>query len=216
MACRERAQLVYKMLWMLKQQGIEPTVIWDEQRQGPWKTAKRFWEQLEADYGVLLQDDVFFNESFRGNVEGIVSDGEVDTVAVGHWGNPKIKTYHEQGHRWIYPTTKVWGQCIIGERGFIKRFLEWGKDAVNPKSIHDDARIAMYCADHGERAQICVPSIVGHYEGPSMAGNPSRPFGRAKSAPVVAEEVYDWKRAPEMCLRGIESKPAEFDSMRKG
>lgn len=214
MACYERAATVYRIQRGLRKQGIEPVTFWDVEHKGPWETAKRFWEQLEVEYGVLLQDDVYFDNTFRENLEGILRDGEVDTVVSGHWGNAAIKEYFDKGYRWIYPTNVVWGQCCIARRSFIRKVLEWECEAVDPSSIHDDARIGMYLADHGLFSKIAVPSIVGHYEQRSLAGNPVRPFGRSKSSPVVAEKVYDWTFAPELCVHGVLRRSKDFDVMR--
>ena len=216
MAVRNRAVHVYRLMYDLKNQGIEPTVIWDDSRSGAWRTAQRFWELVQSEYGVLLQDDVEVSPVFRENIEGIIEQGSIETVLSGFWPNKKVGEAFEQGYRYIHPTNVVWGQCVCANMDFINKFLEWEVRNVNPKSGCDDARITMYCVDHSLDTYIAVPSLVQHKELKSESGNPIAPFGRRRVLPkeYVATEVYNWERTETNCKPGLKKTAKEYDGMR--
>jgi hypothetical protein len=182
------------MVWDLKQQGIYPEVFWDDEHEGPWWTARRFWVQLEEEYGVLLQDDIELGAAFKKNVEGVVEKGKIETMASCMWISSNIQKAYNEGKRYLVNLVEIWGQCNIARKDFIEDVVEWSDRVFVPEFDSDDMRYRGYMWEYGLTCIHTVPSLVQHKTIPSLRGNI---VGKSRQSRVVADREYDWERTRE-------------------
>lgn len=216
-AVRERAPYVYKMVYDLKQQGFDVTVIWDDDREGNAISDRMLWERTDRKYGVVFEDDMIIPDSFLGNLKGITEHMDDDRMAIGFMMTTFIKegTWPENA-RWLEVNGGT-SQCMIGS-------YEYGKLYTSMSKTHIDKRVWTYPAKFdrearkkvgnkrrpshdelhglihlilGKKQQIVMPSIVQHIDGPSAVGYQQRMFGKARQSEHVAQKVLDWEKTAE-------------------
>lgn len=200
-ACRERAPNVYKMVWVLRNAGIEPTVVWDETRSGSWWNKRKAFQAIEAPWGIVIEDDLYIPEVGPENARRVIEQGNLDCMAsyclVG--GDQRYRKVYakwkEQGLRYI-KTSKVDGQAIAITREAARAQIDFDAEYIDPKWKHLASDRSMWWLDFtGRRSFHTIPSIFGTIRMPSMCGHMVK--GRDTSVIEVADSVLDWTRTEE-------------------
>lgn len=211
MAVYERAPKVYKMLYRLRQQGLEPRVVWDKHHAGSLINARRFWSTVEQNAGVLLQDDTIIPDGFAENLTAIaeyVEEVRYEGFVAGFIMNPWYSwDWLPEGVRWI-ASNYMTGQCTIARKPVADRFHEWVDEVIDPRrleptyrpgrmkqnqhgvrQVSDDEAMTLFMQWHGMRVYHAYPCIVDH---DATEESLQSKTDHRRVAPAVAEKSMTW------------------------
>ena len=210
MAHPSRSASTGEIALRLRRQGVTPRIYLDKSSSGSWLNAKKFWKELNAGFGVLVQDDVIIPDSFVENVRRIVESGAVDPIVSGFWPTKMVPECFEKGYRYIR-STRVVAPCIIAESSFMKEMLDWEETAFKPNVKADDHRYMAFLYHKKKTSLITVPTLVDHKEIPSVDGSIARPWGRRRISQKIAWGVLDWELSEDRIYNGYKDRPTDFE-----
>lgn len=182
--------------FLLQDLGQQVGVIWDE-KEDIWDTHQRAWEAVDrnATHGLVLQDDAIPCIDFLDGAQRAL-DYYSDKVVSFYFGNasnhPKImravQRAEEAEASWIFSTGTWWGPAIAIPTDQIDQMLTFCKG----RRESYDRRLAIWCGVTERIVYYTWPSLVEHFDAPSLV-NPGRRPGRKAmrflEPPLSAE---DW------------------------
>jgi len=184
--------------------GKRVPVSMDTGGEGAWRVGRRAWSSAgEADYHVVLQDDVLVCEDFIASAEqalwsvrhALVADHRASTLPVCFYANRKVvTTAREGGSSWALIPDGLWGQAICLPTHLVGGMLLWCDENTRDDFYSYDARITLWALSEGLPALVTVPSLVEHDEpsGSLMGHNNKKRVARWFIGEDVSGLPVDW------------------------
>lgn len=182
MAHPSRARYVDELLGMLDR---EIPVSWDID--GPpsgdkakrWAVGSAAWRMADADWHLVLQDDVTVCLDFLVGLEkaldhvpdsiGIVQPYVGKSRPLGQHFVQLARSADQVGANWIQHRSMCWGVAICVRSETIEEMLGWCDER---KTLTYDSRVGRYYRDAlGQETRYTWPSLVDHRNIPSLVGH---------------------------------------------
>lgn len=196
MACPARRDHVEGyMVRRLREQGAEPFVSWDEDRNGPWWNWKRAWASrpAESTHHVVLQDDVTFCADLPDTLRAIASSGPGEENPVSLFlPRPSIAKAFERGVWWVRTSRFLWAQGLMMPVWFGDAGVDWIEKFVQGEGVHDDTRLAAWFKAAKRLPYVTAPTVINHIgdelEGGSLMKH-NGPAEKRRSQIYVGDDV---------------------------
>lgn len=159
---------------------IEYNVFVDDQNLGLWENAKRAWKAYdpEADYHMVLQDDVILSKNFFSVVRRILPGVFTgDSISFCDSLPSEMAIAENAGYHWVTSTKVRHGQCLVQPISQINDFVHFSDWFVRPDYDHDDGRLEMFLYKHKRAMWHSIPSLVEHDDHGSVGGELSEELG---------------------------------------
>lgn len=200
-------------LRVAEQLGRPCVAYMDDDRRGPWHSARKLWEATpkRSRWRVLLQDDIDLAPDFADTLEALL---EQEGGALGRLHGRPLALYNGLTRRFMVPTSEdepnagehwierrdgLQGPVIVMPTVDVRPMLEWCERFVRdgPAMTSSDIRPSLWL-EAMRRTSLCpVPSWVQHrgWE-PSLKGvksTRSQPRTAATWDPTRPLASIDWK-----------------------
>lgn len=143
--------------------GVDFGVVEDNVGRGPWDTAQKCWLsglRSGADRVLVVQDDAELCRGFLGALSRIAEARPVD-VLMFFVSSSYLNSAVAKGERWAQ-FNWAYGLALSAPAQVVREFILWNDANFDPRFVHDDTRMTLFCRATGRKLLAPVPSLVQH------------------------------------------------------